>query len=128
MARNSVLPTPLTQRDSRPLSQVEQDRIEGFNAYRRLKLPPVSYSILGPNERILLRLEEEDLRVTHKWHFQPYQLQEFQKKKPRRKSRKRKVRKEVQEVRPQLKVRTPYAVALDTHLESIFGIPIPLGI
>jgi hypothetical protein len=112
---------PLTQRDSRPRTQAEQDKIEAFNAHRRLKLPSISYRILGPNERLLLRFEEEDLQVTEKGQFEPYQLQEFQKKKPKKHKRPRKLK---EEKVPQ--VRTRYTVSVSEHLETIFGIPIPL--
>jgi hypothetical protein len=70
---------PLTQRDSRPRTQIEQDKLEAFNAHKRLNLPSISYTILGPNERILLRLEEED-PLQDRGQWESASLQSFQKK------------------------------------------------
>lgn len=82
------------------MTQAEQDKIESFNAHRRLKLPCTTYYFIGPNERILLRLDEEDLRETSKNFFDGTQLQSYQKKKYKykRKKPRKKDREEIDEV------------------------------
>lgn len=123
--RNSVLPIPWTHRDSCLLTQVEQDRIENFDAHRRLGLPPVRYSILSPNERALLSFEEGDLPWRHDFHF--WQLTEFQKKKPRKRDKKRAVYREALKDYPKEPEKLPsYDPTFNEHLERIFGIPIAL--
>ena len=57
--RNSGLAIPLTQRDSRPKSQVEQDEVEMFDAHaaRPWLLGNYRHGIMRPLERRLNELE-----------------------------------------------------------------------
>ena len=133
--RSSFLPIPLTHRDSRPLSQAEQDRRESFNAHRRLKLPYTCYYFIGPNERVLLRLEEEThLGITSKSPYDSSQLEPYQKnykKKKKRKIKRAAAPAHIQEKFTQEELRLLYIKQrqrqsppsdLDQYFESLFGI------